>query len=192
MSIVPTGLPTGTTIGLRSTRRPGIVITRDARPVAKLVRIAERPKPRKRFDPAMQREVAAQSRWRQGLALGRSGRSEGLRGSTRGAPVAVIYLVTSCLLKLLLDEPESEAVRRAVARESEVIISALTELEATVPLRAGWLAGECRERRYEAYARQLSAFRETDPFRFRPLAGSLFQTALRQDREGTADPLPIP
>jgi hypothetical protein len=38
---------------------------------------------------------------------------------------------------------------------------------------------------YEAYARQLSAFRKTDPFRFRPLAGSLFQTALRQiERHG--------
>jgi antitoxin (DNA-binding transcriptional repressor) of toxin-antitoxin stability system len=29
-----------------------IVITRDAKPIAKLVRIDERPKPRKRFDPA--------------------------------------------------------------------------------------------------------------------------------------------
>jgi predicted nucleic acid-binding protein len=95
----------------------------------------------------------------------------------------VIYLDTSCLLKLLLEEPESDAVRRAVARESEVIISALTELETTVQLRAGWLAGEYRVRRYHAYVRQLNAFRDTDPFRFRPLAGSLFQTALRQDRE---------
>jgi len=94
----------------------------------------------------------------------------------------VIYLDTSCLLKLLLEEPESEAVRLAVAREAEVVISALTELETTVQLRAGWLAGEYREGRYRAYFNRLNAFRETDPFRFRPLAGSLFQTALRQDR----------
>ncbi len=53
----------------------------------------------------------------------------------------MIYLDTSCLLKLLLEEPESEAVRMAVARESEVIVSALTELETVVQLRAGWLAG---------------------------------------------------
>jgi predicted nucleic acid-binding protein len=84
----------------------------------------------------------------------------------------VIYLDTSCLLKLLLEEPESE-----------VIVSALTELETTVQLRAAWLAGEYRERRYHAYVRQLSVFRDTDPFRFRPLAGSVFQTAMRQDRE---------
>jgi uncharacterized protein len=95
----------------------------------------------------------------------------------------MIYLDTSCLLKLLLEEPESEAVRLAVARESEVVVSVLAELETVVQLRAGWLAGEYRERRYRAYFGQLKAFRETDPFRFGPLTGSLFQTALRQDRE---------
>ena len=94
----------------------------------------------------------------------------------------MIYLDTSCLLKLLLDEPESEAVRLAVASEPEVIISALAELEAVVQLQAGWRAGEYREQRYRAYLRQLSAFRDMNPFRFRPLAGSVFQTAMRQDR----------
>ena len=95
----------------------------------------------------------------------------------------MIYLDTSCLLKLMLEEPESEAVRIAVAREPQVIVSALTELETAVQLRAGWLAGAYRERRYRAYVGRLNVFRATDPFRFRPLAGSLFQTALRQDRE---------
>src|SRR5262249_11540921 len=52
-----------------------------------------------------------------------------------------------------------------------------------VRLRAGWLGGEYRERRYRAYLRQLGAFRRIDPFQFRPLAGSLFETARRQDRE---------
>jgi len=94
----------------------------------------------------------------------------------------MIYLDAGCLLKLLLDEPESEAVRLAVASESEVIVSALAELEAVTRLRAGWLAGEYRERRYRAYLRQLSVFRDTDPFRFRPLTGSLFQTAMRQHK----------
>jgi antitoxin (DNA-binding transcriptional repressor) of toxin-antitoxin stability system len=45
-----------------------IVITRDARPVAKLVRIAERPRPRKRFDPA------AHARWQRRVAGGRASR----------------------------------------------------------------------------------------------------------------------
>jgi hypothetical protein len=52
-----------------------------------------------------------------------------------------------------------------------------------VQLRAAWLAGEYRERQHHAYVRQLNAFQDTDPFRFRPLAGSVFRTALRQDRE---------
>lgn len=95
----------------------------------------------------------------------------------------MIYLDSSCLLKLLLEEPESEAVRLAVNREAEVIVSALAELETAVQLRAGWLAGEYREQRYRSYVDRLNALRETDPFHFRSLAGSVFQTALRQDRE---------
>lgn len=45
-----------------------IVITRDAKPVAKLVRIDERPKPRKRFDPA------AHARWQRRIAGGKVSR----------------------------------------------------------------------------------------------------------------------
>ena len=45
-----------------------IVITRDAKPVAKLVRIDERPKPRKRFDPA------AHARWQRTMAGGKGSR----------------------------------------------------------------------------------------------------------------------
>jgi uncharacterized protein with PIN domain len=74
----------------------------------------------------------------------------------------VIYLDTSCLLKLLLEEPESEAVRLAVAREPEVVVSALTELETALQLRAGWLAGEYREARYRAYFARLNLFRAAE------------------------------
>ena len=42
-----------------------IVITRDAKPVAKLVRIAEPKKPRRRFDPS------AHARWQRQLAGGK-------------------------------------------------------------------------------------------------------------------------
>jgi predicted nucleic acid-binding protein len=40
------------------------------------------------------------------------------------------------------------------------------------------------ERRYRAYLHQLQAFREFDPFRFLPLPGTVFQTALRQQGRG--------
>jgi len=95
----------------------------------------------------------------------------------------MIYLDSSCLLKLLLEEPESEAVRQAVTREDDVIVSALTELETAVQLRAGWLGGTYRERRYRAYQAQLNGFKEIDPFRFVSLPGTVFQTALRHHRD---------
>ena len=94
----------------------------------------------------------------------------------------MIYLDSSCLLKLLLTEPESEAVRQAVAREDEVVVSALTELETSVQLRAGRLGAAFGERRYRLYLDRLEKFREVDPFRFSLLPGTVFQTALRQQR----------
>ena len=45
-----------------------ILITRDAKPVAKLVRITEEPKPRKRFDPV------AHARWQKKMARGKVSR----------------------------------------------------------------------------------------------------------------------
>ena len=45
--------------------------------------------------------------------------------------VRVIYIDSSALLKLFWQEPESDAVRDHVAREDVVIVSTLTELEAT-------------------------------------------------------------
>jgi predicted nucleic acid-binding protein len=94
----------------------------------------------------------------------------------------LIYLDTSCLLKLMLDEPESDAVRNAVAREAEVVVSALTELEAEVQLRAGWLGGQYRERQHRAYVARLKSLRDVDPFQFQSPSATLFDTALRQNR----------
>ena len=45
-----------------------LIITRDAQPVAKLVRIEERPKSRRRFDPA------AHARWQRKLSGGKVSR----------------------------------------------------------------------------------------------------------------------
>ena len=58
----------------------------------------------------------------------------------------MIYLDTSCLLKLLRDEPESAEVRSAVSSEDEVVISSLTELETEVQLKAAAVGGEIRTR----------------------------------------------
>ena len=92
----------------------------------------------------------------------------------------MIYVDCSCLLKLLLEEPESEAVRQAVAAEDDVVVSVLVELEARVQLRAGRLGGKLRPGRYRGYVAQLDAFRKTEPFRFVTLPGTVFLTAIQQ------------
>jgi uncharacterized protein with PIN domain len=93
-----------------------------------------------------------------------------------------IYLDTSCLLKLLLLEPESEAVREAVANADDVVVSTLTRLEAEVMLRAGWLAGRYGARRWGAYREKLEELLGLAPFRASGLGGSVFDTAIAQNR----------
>src|SRR5213593_738193 len=94
----------------------------------------------------------------------------------------MIYIDTTCLMKLLLLEPASHAVRQAVAREDAVVVSSLAELETEVQLKASYLGGELRASQWRQHLLRLAAFRNLDPFQFRVLGGSLFQTALRQHR----------
>jgi predicted nucleic acid-binding protein len=98
----------------------------------------------------------------------------------------MIYLDTSCLLKLLRDEPESASVRKSVDAESEVIISPLTELETEVQLKAAAVGGEIRTSQWRGYLAKLAAMRNWDPFYFRHLPASIFSTALRQHRHPQA------
>jgi predicted nucleic acid-binding protein len=95
----------------------------------------------------------------------------------------MVYLDTSCLLKLLLLEPESPAVRAAVGSEGEVVVSTLTRLEAEVQLKSGHLGGRYRASRWRAYTNGLSSLLAMAPFHLRPLAGSVFETALRQHQK---------
>ena len=97
----------------------------------------------------------------------------------------MIYIDTSSLLKLLFNEPESSAIRQRVATEHDVRVSSLTRLEAQVQLKAGWLGGDYRKAKYQAYMKKLEAFGDMDPFHFAPLAGSVFETAMLQNSEST-------
>ena len=71
-------------------------------------------------------------------------------------------------------------MRDHVASEDLVIVSSLTELETHVQLTAARLAGRYGKAPWERFRGKLTEFRATDPFRFRPLPGSVFETALRQ------------
>jgi predicted nucleic acid-binding protein len=97
----------------------------------------------------------------------------------------VIYIDSSSLLKTLWEEPESDAVRVAIAGEAQVVVSTLTELETQVQLRAKWLGGATPKARYHAYRARLASFRKTSPFDFRELPGTVFQLAIRQHVSGT-------
>jgi predicted nucleic acid-binding protein len=92
----------------------------------------------------------------------------------------MIYIDSSSLLKILWEEPESEAVRGAIAEEELVVISVLTELETQVQLRALQLAGRVTRSRYEQYRAALDSFRTTDPFEFQDLPGAVFRRAIGQ------------
>ena len=98
----------------------------------------------------------------------------------------MIYLDTSCLLKLLREEPESAAVRSAVDAEDEVIVSSLSELESEVQLKAAAAGGEIRTGQWRQFQARLAAMRNLDPFHFRHLPSAVFQTALRQHRHPQA------
>ncbi len=98
----------------------------------------------------------------------------------------MIYLDTSCLLKLLREEPESADVRSAVDAESEVVVSSLTELETEVQLKAAAIGGGIRASQWRQYQVRLAAMRNLDPFHFRHLPAAVFSTALRQHRHPRA------
>jgi len=93
----------------------------------------------------------------------------------------MIYLDTSSLLKLFHEEPETDAVRQAVAAESEIIVSVLARLESRVQFKSRWLGGDYGKARYLAYVQELDQLAETDPFRFVDLTGSVFATAIHQE-----------
>lgn len=95
----------------------------------------------------------------------------------------MVYIDTSSLLKILLPEPESQAVQAAVADEDLVVLSTLAVLEAEVQLRAAWLGGSVTRSQYRRLTARLRVLGQREPFALRQLPGSVFPTALRQHRE---------
>lgn len=98
----------------------------------------------------------------------------------------MIYLDTSCLLKLLREEPDSPSVRAAVAEEDTVLVSTLAELEAEIQLKAEACGGEIRKSQWRHFQAKLTGMRNIDPFQFRGLPGGVFTSALRQHRHPQA------
>jgi predicted nucleic acid-binding protein len=94
----------------------------------------------------------------------------------------VIYLDTSCLLKILRTEPGSAEVRAAIANESEVVVSVLAELETLVQLKASRTGGSYTKPQWRKLELELGLLRNRPPFEFKTLPPGVFQIALRQHR----------
>ena len=90
------------------------------------------------------------------------------------------YIDSSSLLKTLWNEPESAAVRTAIAAEHRLVVSTLTELEVEVQLRARLLAGSTTQPQYRAYRNRLASFRDVEPFEFADVSGTVFRAAIDQ------------
>jgi predicted nucleic acid-binding protein len=99
-----------------------------------------------------------------------------------GEGVHLIYIDSSCLIKIFRPEPESPAVLRAIGLEPAVTVSALAELEVMVQLKADYLAGKLTRPAWRQLEARFSVLRQQEPFEFRPLPAALFRTALRQHR----------
>jgi predicted nucleic acid-binding protein len=94
----------------------------------------------------------------------------------------LIYLDSSCLVKVLRPESESSAVVDAIGREQLAVVSALAELEILVQLKAFHLAGDYTRPRWRQLEAHLAALRNQAPYEFRAVPASVFQTAFRQHR----------
>ena len=95
------------------------------------------------------------------------------------------YLDTSSLLKLFIRDEHSEAVISAIQSETAVVVSPLTELEASVQLRGLHLGGSMGSARYLRMCERLAKTMAGHPFLLRPLASRVFSTALTQHAQSS-------
>lgn len=96
----------------------------------------------------------------------------------------MIYIDTSSLLKLVIQEPESPAAIRSVSEESLVLVSSFTELECRVQMQALERAGSVRRARMTKAKTAFASLLKFSPFRQVSLQGSVFETALLQLARG--------
>ena len=91
-----------------------------------------------------------------------------------------VYLETSCLLKLVLDEPDSPAVEAALEGETDIMVATLARLEAESVLLAMRLGGELSKRQLTVAKETLDHLLARPPFRPVRLPADICEAALRQ------------
>lgn len=93
----------------------------------------------------------------------------------------MIYIDTSSLLKLAVQDLQTEATRTAISLENPVIVSTLTELEARVQLRGLLLGGKLSRTHAIRIRDKLIEIIGQAPFQQRDLPVSVFSVALAQN-----------
>jgi predicted nucleic acid-binding protein len=97
-----------------------------------------------------------------------------------------VYLETSCLLKLLLDEPGAERVAALLQGETRIVVSAFSRLETLNVLQGMKAGGQLTEGRHRRAVAALEELLESGPFQAVPLPGDALDEALRQVAKGSA------
>jgi predicted nucleic acid-binding protein len=92
----------------------------------------------------------------------------------------MIYLDSSSLLKLFLEDRFTDAVDMAISNEKMVIVSLLTELETSVQIRAQRLGGAIKQSQYLLSVERLSRMITIRPFESKVIPARAFRTAFRQ------------
>ena len=90
------------------------------------------------------------------------------------------YADTSFLLKLVFPDPKSERARRYVAKAEVILISSLALLEMRAQIRALLFGGSINRQQYRRVDKYTQEITALEPFSFRTLEGSVFQTGLDQ------------
>ncbi|MEO5916806.1 MAG: type II toxin-antitoxin system VapC family toxin [Luteolibacter sp.] len=93
----------------------------------------------------------------------------------------MIYIDTSSLLKLAVQDLQTEATRTAISLENSVIVSTLTEMEARVQLRGLLLGGKVSRTHAMRLRDKLMEIIGQIPFQQRDLPASVFSVALAQN-----------
>jgi predicted nucleic acid-binding protein len=92
-----------------------------------------------------------------------------------------VYIDTSCFLKLILSEPDSEAVERFVEKSAQrtdtIVVSSLTKVEALTTIRGYCLGHALKPKREKSLFQRALKLLSVEPFEERVLSGMIFTIA---------------
>jgi len=93
-----------------------------------------------------------------------------------------LYLDTSCLLKLLFPEPETNRVMQILAAEEHVVVSSLARLEALVHIHARTAGGLLSSAAARSLIERLEALFRQEPYEVVRIASDVVELAEGQVR----------